>query len=42
MERLVEVLEGHPCFKNKVSKDKVEKSMEEKTKFRLTASSGCS
>jgi general secretion pathway protein L len=42
VERLVEVLEGHPCFKNKVSKDKVEKSMEEKTKFRLTASSGCS
>lgn len=41
VERLVDVLEGHRCFKDKVSKDKVEKSMDEKTKFRLTATSGC-
>lgn len=41
VERLVDVLEGHHCFKDKVSKDKVEKSMDEKTKFRLTATSGC-
>lgn len=41
VERLVEVLEGHKCFKDKVSKEKVEKTMEDKTKFRLTATSGC-
>ena len=42
VERMVDVLDGHRCFKGKVSKDKVEKSMDEKTKFRLTATSGCS
>jgi len=41
VERLVEVLESHKCFKDKVSKEKVEKTMEDKTKFRLTANSGC-
>lgn len=41
VERIVDALEGHHCFKDKVSKDKVEKSMDEKTKFRLTATSGC-
>ena len=41
VEHLVDVLSGHHCFKDKVTKDKVEKTMEDKTKFRLTATSGC-
>ncbi len=42
VERLVEALERHRCFKNKVTQDKLEKTMDEKTKFRLTATSQCS
>ena len=41
VERIVESLESYNCFKNKVSTDKVDRTMDEKTKFRLSATNGC-
>ena len=40
-ERLVEVLRQTRCFNSQVNKERVEKTMDEKTKFRLSASSNC-
>lgn len=40
-ERLVDVLRQTRCFNSKVNNERVEKSMDEKTKFRLAASSSC-
>lgn len=40
-ERLVDVLRQTRCFNSKVNKERVEKTMDEKTKFRLSANSNC-
>ena len=42
VERIVEALKSYKCFKNRVTTDKVEKTMDERTKFRLSAASTCS
>lgn len=41
LERMVDSIRKTKCFKGKVSKDRVERSLNDKTKFRLTASMTC-
>lgn len=41
VERLVDAVRQTTCFNSKVNKEKVEKSMDEKTKFRVAANSTC-
>jgi type IV pilus assembly protein PilM len=41
VERLVDSIKNTQCFKNRVNKERVEKAMDDRTKFRLSASSTC-
>ena len=41
VERLVDAIRQTSCFSSRVNKEKVEKSMDDKTKFRLSANSTC-
>ncbi|MEZ4474639.1 MAG: hypothetical protein R3F60_28405 [bacterium] len=41
VERLVDAIRQTSCFSSRVNKERVEKSMDDKTKFRLSASSTC-
>lgn len=41
VERLVDSIKQTDCFKNRVNKERVEKAMDNRTKFRLSASSSC-
>lgn len=40
VERLVDIIQAHRCL-NKVKKDRVEKSLDERTKFRLSGAMNC-
>lgn len=41
VERIVEALRATPCFRGEINKERVEKSVDDKTKFRLTATATC-
>lgn len=41
VERIVESMESYRCLKNRVNKERVEKAVDDRTKFQLRANSGC-
>lgn len=41
VERIVEALRGTDCFKGEINKERVEKSVDDRTKFRLSATATC-